>query len=143
MKRLVAIIMIGIMTIPSFSVVVSAKNNDTDMIVVYDVGGASKNSFLEISTNTAICKSIFYPGNSVVTKVTAAQTLEKKESAYKYSTVKGTSYTKTSLTGRLSLTNYAYNLSSGTYRLKTVFTVNYKDGKSEAVTVYSNEKTII
>ena len=32
MKRLVAIIMIGIMTIPSFSVVVSAKNNDISLL---------------------------------------------------------------------------------------------------------------
>ena len=34
------------------------------------------------------------------------------------------------------------NPSKGIYRLKTEFTVKYKDGKSETITVYSSEKTV-
>ena len=41
-----------------------------------------------------------------------------------------------------TLVNEMKNLTSGTYRLKSVFTVKYKNGKKESVTVYSAEKKI-
>lgn len=40
------------------------------------------------------------------------------------------------------MTNYKNNLESGTYRLKTVFTVTSKNGQTETIAVYSGEKSI-
>lgn len=34
------------------------------------------------------------------------------------------------------------HLSSGKYRLKTVFTLTDKNGKTETITVYSDEKSV-
>lgn len=38
--------------------------------------------------------------------------------------------------------NTKYELESGNYRLKTVFTLTDKQGKTETITVYSDEKTV-
>ena len=57
----------------------------------------------------------------------------------KWSKVKAWSETDTGSNG--SLTNYAYSLSKGTYRLKSVFTV-YAGTKYETITKYSSEKNV-
>ena len=38
--------------------------------------------------------------------------------------------------------NTKYELESGNYRLKTVFTLTHKLDKTETTTVYSDEKTV-
>jgi len=40
------------------------------------------------------------------------------------------------------MSNHKYNLESGTYRLKTVFTLTATNGETETITVYSEEVTI-
>lgn len=49
-------------------------------------------------------------------------------------------WSKTTNGGSASLTNKVYKLPSGTYRVKTVFTVT-ADGSTETITVYSDKKT--
>lgn len=106
-----------------------------------DLTGASKESVLTFSGTTATCKSSFYD-TVTYSSITAVQSLEKDGLLWTWSTVGG-EWTKTvTNTSSLSFTNTKSGLASGTYRVKTVFTVVTKDGATETVTVYSSEKTI-
>ena len=57
--------------------------------------------------------------------------------------VDGARWTKTVNIKTISVSNIKSELSSGTYRLKSIFTLTSLDGKSETITVYSEEKTIL
>ena len=143
-RSIAVIVLTAIMSVSSFSVMASANytNKMYNPIVVNDVGGADKKSLLDIVYGTADCKSTFHSGNSEIKSVTAVQTLEKRNTANRWSSVSGGTCSKTASAKRFLLSNSVSNLSSGCYRLKTVFTVKYKDGRSETVTVYSTEKTV-
>lgn len=96
-------------------------------------------STLTISGTKAICvsKAIGYSGET--TKIVMEQTLQKKTSSGGWSEVASWSETDTGYIG--SATNTKSSLSSGTYRLKTVFTV-YAGSDYEVLTKYSTEKTV-
>ncbi len=96
-------------------------------------------STLTISGTTATCtsKANGYAGKT--TKIVISQILQKKNSSGKWSKVESWGETDTGYKG--SATNNAYNLSKGTYRLKSVFTV-YAGSKNETITKYSFEKTV-
>ena len=96
-------------------------------------------STLTISGTTATClsKATGYYGET--TKITISQTLQKKNSSGDWEYVDSWIETDDGYIG--SATNYKYNLSSGTYRLKSVFTV-YAGSDSETVEKCSFEKTV-
>lgn len=87
-------------------------------------------------------QSSYYCNSETAKTIKAVQTLEKKSVFGNFTSVSGASWTKTVTTQNLSMNNTKSNLSSGTYRLKTVFTVTLSNGTSETVTVYSAEKTV-
>ena len=77
-----------------------------------------------------------------MSKVTISQSLEKHAFLWSWNTVGGV-WTKTQTNVASTVfTNTKSGLTSGTYRVKSVFTVTLSDGTSESVTVYSNEVTI-
>lgn len=141
MKRIIVAILIALLSVNSFEVTSEAFTK-SDSIVVMDINSSTKKSELYFNSNTATCKSTYYESNSPVSSISATQTLEKKGLFGIYSSVSGASWTKTVTTQNLSMSNTKSNLSSGTYRLKTVFTVTLKSGTIESVTVYSTEKTV-
>lgn len=100
----------------------------------------STSSDLTTSGKSAACKSSI-TANFEVTKIVINQYLQKKSDS-SWGTVPNGSWTKTVNTFVGSAENTKSSLSSGTYRLKTVFTVTTKTGQSETITVYSTEKTI-
>ena len=87
--------------------------------------------------NENYAKGIGYSGET--TKIVMEQTLQKKTSSGGWSEVASWSETDTGYIG--SATNTKSSLSSGTYRLKTVFTV-YAGSDYEVLTKYSTEKTV-
>ena len=94
-------------------------------------------SYLSINGKTAHCKSEA-KGMEEVTKIEATQYLEKK-TLWWWDPVDDWSL---SVNGNnLEMTNYKSELGSGTYRLRTVFTV-YVSGDSEHDEVISEEITI-
>lgn len=99
----------------------------------------SYSSTLTISGATATCisQATGYAGKT--TKIVISQILQKKNSTGNWSKVKSWDETDTGYKG--SATNKAYNLSKGTYRLKSVFTV-YATSKYETITKYSSEKAV-
>ena len=70
------------------------------------------------------------------------QSLERHSFLWSWDTVGG-SWTKTETNAvSVTFTNTKSGLTSGTYRVKSVFTVTLSNGTSETVTVYSNEVEI-
>lgn len=96
-------------------------------------------SNLTISGKEATCKTIVDGYIGETTKISFAQTLQKKNSSGSWSTVK--TWSKTVNDYSYTYTNKYSGLAKGTYRVKTSATV-YSGNKSEVVTSYSAEKTV-
>ncbi|MCM1276841.1 MAG: hypothetical protein NC299_16015 [Lachnospiraceae bacterium] len=96
---------------------------------------------LSISGITSTCRSTI-DGEPDVVEITATQYLQKQGFLWIWSTYGGAEWTKTIYTNILAMSNTKTGLSSGKYRLKTVFTLTDKNGKSETITVYSDEKSV-
>lgn len=95
---------------------------------------------LTICSSTANCRSSV--DNSSAVKITAEQYLQKQGFLWIWSTYDGAEWTKTVYTDSLAMSNTKTGLSSGKYRLKTIFTLTDKQGKTETITVYSDEKSV-
>ncbi len=88
---------------------------------------------LVISGSNATC-SCSANGTTDIKSISVVMTLEKSGLFGIYSAVK---WTKTASGRSISLSGSVDNLSSGTYRVKAVFTVTMKDGSTETITEYS------
>ena len=95
-------------------------------------------SRVTISGTTASCYSTTR-GDAVSISVT--QTLQVKKTTV-WSNVKGATWTKTVNANYINMRNFQYNLTSGTYRLKSEYTLTAKDGTTETITVYSLETSL-
>ena len=82
---------------------------------------SSATSTLTVVSKTAHCDSIVN-GNSNATKIAATQYLEKKNGS-SWETVSGGTWSDSANKNSLIMSNSKNNLSSGTYRLRTVFKV--------------------
>lgn len=109
------------------------------VLPLYDIGyGAC--SDLCISGSTASCESRV-TGDSAVT-ITVEQYLQKQGILWIWSTYDDAKWTKTVDANMLSMSNTKSGLTSGKYRLKTVFTLTDRNGKTETIKVYSEEVTV-
>lgn len=105
----------------------------------YQIASSCK-SQLQISGTTATCTSSADGATAV--KITAEQTLEKYWGLWIWTEVDNAKWSKTVNVNSISMTNKKSGLGSGTYRLKTTFTLTNSAGKTETITVYSDEKVI-
>lgn len=99
----------------------------------------TSSSELTFSGNTATCKS-YAKGYSTVTKISVTQYLEK-QNGKNWETVSGGTWSDSVSASSISMTNSKSSLGSGTYRLRTVFTV-YSGTSSETIEKTSSEVTI-
>ncbi len=90
-------------------------------------------SDLSISGTTATCNSSVTGYYNETTKIVIIQTLQKKNSSGKWEYICSWNETIDGFKG--SVTNTKSSLESGTYRLKTVFTI-YAGTASETITKY-------
>lgn len=128
---LVVCIMMGICVTASASTVV-----DT-----YDLSSATKTCTLTISSSgRAEFISRFYSSDTSIKCVRIDQTLEKFSFLWFWDSL-GT-WNLTTYDSSASNANAKNGLTSGTYRVKSDFTVTYKNGQKETVTVYSSEKKV-
>lgn len=95
-------------------------------------------SRVTISGTTATCYSSTR-GNATTISIT--QTLQVKKTTV-WSNVKDATWTKTVNANSITMRNFKYNLDSGTYRLKSEYTLTAKDGTTETITVYSLETSL-
>ena len=95
---------------------------------------------LKISSQTAYCTS---KTESNAVSITIEQTLEKHSGWFWiWDDIDDASWSKTVNRSTISFSNTKSGLDSGTYRLKSVFTLTALSGKTETVTIYSAEKTV-
>lgn len=108
----------------------------------YDLTSASKSSAISINSSGVITMtSCFFTAESNIVQVDIEHSLEKHAFLWTWNAFGGKS-SKTVFGSNAVLDTYCTGLESGTYRLKSVFTAYLDDGRSETVTVYSNELTI-
>lgn len=135
-KKLISFLLVVVLSF-GMTGTVSASSIST-----YDLSGHTKYSSLSISGKKATCVSIYRSLDDDCSSITAVQTLEKYSWFVFWDTVGNECKTTVTNKSNLSFTNYKDNLDSGTYRVKTVFTVVLKDGQSDTVTVYSSEEKV-
>ena len=133
-KKITTIILTVLTAVLVLGTVVSAS--DMSLFTTYL---HSCSSTLSISGTTATCSSKASGYYGEATSVKIEQSLEMKKSSGKWEEVDSWSETDEGYVG--SATNYKYNLSKGTYRLKSTFTV-YCGSDYEVVEKYSYEKTV-
>lgn len=139
--RKIILILICLLMCLSLPVTASAQTFQTSIAQPYYEKAGDATSTFAISGTTATCKSTVR-GNSDVVKIVAEQTLQKQDFLWIWSTYDGAEWTKTVYTNSLSMSNTKTALSSGKYRVKTVFTLTDKLGGTETFTVYSESKSI-
>lgn len=141
-NRIIALIMSGIMMSAFTSVPVYAYDYPEDEIVEEDYALANSTySTLRISNYNATLDSSV-DGDTCVISVSATQTLEKFVALWIWNPVSGACWSKSKSGRSLEMHNQKALNESGTYRIKTVFTLTSSTGSTETITVYSNEVTI-
>lgn len=140
MRKVFSILMSLLMCF-SLSLTASAQTVSTTNIQPYYEKAYDATSKLTISGTTATCKS-YVRGDSEVIKISAEQYLQKQGVLWIWSTYDGAEWTKTVYSNTLTMSNTKTGLSSGKYRLKTIFTLTDKQGETETITVYSDEKSV-
>lgn len=95
-------------------------------------------SILSINGQTAECNSRANSRNAV--KIYVVQTLEKYSGWFWiWNAVDGASWKKVTYSSSIKTSSTISGLSSGTYRLKSEFTLTNSAGKTETITAYSDE----
>lgn len=140
MRKFVSLVMSVLMCF-SLSTAVSAQTIPANFIQPYYEMAADADSDLYISGTTASCTSKVN-GFSNVVKITINQYLQKQGFLWIWSTYDGAEWEETEYSSSYTMTNTKTGLTSGNYRLKSVFTLTDKDGKKESFTVYSGEVTV-
>lgn len=144
LKKFLALALSAVMVCSAVNISVFAE--DTSHIITDTAVPAYENaheaySSLTISSNKARCGSDC-EGNSDVVKITAEQTLQKYWGLWIWNDVEDASWIKTVKGKSISMSNTKSELSSGTYRVATTFTLTNSSGKTETFTVYSDEKAV-
>lgn len=119
----------------------SARTVPTSIAQPYYEKAGDAKSNLYIDGTTATYKSDVM-GDSDVVKIVAEQYLQKQGFLWIWTTYDDAEWTKTVYTNTLTMSNTKTGLSSGKYRLKTIFTLTDKQGETETITVYSDEKSV-
>lgn len=116
-----------------------AQPLDYGISLTYEIA-QSPSVTLTIENKTAYCTSLTTGFNAASISVT--QTLQKYWGLWIWNDVKDASWSDHVNAGSIYLSTSKSGLDSGTYRVKSVFTLTDKDGKSETITIYSTEKKI-
>lgn len=138
MKRLISVLAALLMC---FTLSITASAASIEIVQPFYEKAKDCNSSLYINGTTATCKSVVR-GKDDVIEITADQYLQKQGLLWIWSTYDGAEWSETVQSNDLTVTNTKTGLTSGKYRLKTVFTLVSSDGTSEKITVYSQEKSI-
>ena len=140
MKKVILLLLCLLMCF-SLSITASAQTIQTSIVQPYYEMAKTANSELTVIGTTAVCENTSR-GDTNVVKITAEQYLQKQGILWIWSTYDSAEWTKTVYSNVLTVSNTKTGLSSGKYRLKTVFTFTDKQGKTETITVYSDEKSV-
>ena len=142
-KKIFAILISGIVLCTSLTASAYAETTysfvDSDISPAYEIASETL-SILSISERTAYCTSEAYGADAV--SITVEQTLQKQGFLWLWYGVPDASWITTVEDNSLLFVNTKDDLSDGKYRLMSVFTLTDKYGKTETITVYSDEKSV-
>ena len=144
LKKSCALLLSAFMMFSSTSIPASAETAtyalNEGVAPAYEYANTAE-SMLYISSNTAECISRCTSSSDIV-QITVEQTLQKFWGLWVWNDVDGASWTSTEHGSSIYLMSNKSGLTSGTYRVKSVFTLTSSSGKTETITIYSEEKTI-
>lgn len=131
--------MILIVSVPVSAEATVSGSND-EIVPAYENADIAQ-SYLNITSNSAVCTStcVGYPN---VVSVSVKQTLQRYWGLWIWTDVDGASWSASQSGKSISVSNTQSGLSSGTYRLKSVFILTDSSGDSETITIYSDEKAV-
>ncbi len=140
MRKVISLLMSLMMC---FSLPATASAQTVSLGIVQPYYEKAYNAWTELSINgTTADLASNVRGYSDVVKITAEQSLQKQGFLWIWSTYDGAEWTKTVYINTLTMSNTKTGLSSGKYRLKTVFKLTDSQGETETITVYSDEKSV-
>ena len=144
MKKTISVLAAAIMAVSTLSSSVYAAELDVpveeEIIEEYAIFNQLQ-SALSISGSTAKCTSSAFAATA--STISATQTLEKYSGWFWiWDPVSGATWSDSENSNSILMYNTKSGLSSGKYRLKTVFTVTSTSGQTETVTIYSSEETV-
>ena len=143
-KKSIAVLLSAFMMFSSVSIPASAEMttsvSNEGIAPAYEYANTAK-SLLYISSNSAECISRCTSSSDVV-QITVEQTLQKFWGLWVWNDVDGASWAVTERGSSISAVNTKSGLTSGTYRVKSVFTLTSSSGETETITIYSEEETI-
>ena len=134
MKKIISTVIVGIMLLV-FGITVYAE------VMPFVLGSSTRESILMINGNTATCTSKYSASDDAVSEIIITQSLERHLYLWVWETVGG-EWSTSSDGSSISFTNTVSGLSSGTYRVKTVFDATGTNGEKESQTLYSAEKKV-
>lgn len=144
LKKIIALLMTVVCLSSTLGTTAFAENNETfveneGIAPAYEIA-KNVSSELDISGTTAYCTSTVRGDNTA--SITVTQTLQKFWGLWIWNDVSGAEWTKTISYSSTTLSSTKSGLDSGTYRVKSVFELTDASGKTETITVYSEEKII-
>lgn len=141
-KQIVSALLAAVLMTGSLSSVASATDLDsaiTETVTPRFEIAVNPLSLITINGTTITCRSSV---NGDAVKISCVTTLEKYWGLWIWNEVENATWTDTVNSTRLSARHYKYNAESGTYRLKSEFTLTDSKGVSETITIYSDEDTV-
>ena len=143
-KKSFALLLSAFMMFSSVSIPASAETttyvSNDGIAPAYEYASSAK-SLLYISSNAAECISNC-TGTSDIVNISVEQTLQSFWGLWIWNDVDGANWTKTKSGNSISLVSNKSGLTSGTYRVKSVFTLTSSSGETETISIYSEEKTV-
>jgi len=141
LTKLVALLLTVTCLSYAFSMTAFAETTETfvgtgDISPAYEIA-KNVSSDLVIDGTNAYCTSNVR-GDDIVS-ITVTQTLQKYWGLWIWNDVSGAEWTKTVNYSATTLSSSKSGLDNGTYRVKSVFNLTDKSGKTETITIYSNE----
>ncbi len=143
--KFLAVLLTAVMACVSLCCSASAETvafaSNEQVLPAYQYAQSVK-SLISVSSSTAECTSMCLSDLDVVS-ITIEQTLEKHSGWFWiWNNVDGANWVSTRYSSSYTVVNSKSGLTSGTYRLKSVFTLTDSSGQTETITVYSDEVTI-
>lgn len=139
-KKIISVLLAAVLCLTPVTQVAAATVEPCSIVSpLYEIAGDAE-STLYVSGSTATCSSSIDFSSAV--KITAEQYLQKQGFLWIWTTYDGAEWTKTVSTPFIFMTNTKSDLTNGKYRLKTIFTLTNKNGKTEKITVYSYEESV-
>lgn len=139
LKKIISLALAAVLCFTPVTQAAAAAEPYSIVSPLYEIADDARSN-LNISGSTASCTSIITYSSAV--KITAEQYLQKQGFLWIWTTYDGAEWTKTVNDSSIAVANSKSGLTKGKYRLKTIFTLTDKNGKSEKITVYSYEKSV-